>query len=167
VSEATLDRVRHAVRVGPAVQVAVKGVPEPVTVYELTGVTGEAAIDPRDAPAVALAAVDLPAVAQVVGEGKRIDETRHPIRVTRVGRDALELVAGDTLPGDALDLKVIVDFGDGGASDGSYVRIAARAPSDQPARPGTWLRAVFTSLAEADRAHIDRLVEAVGAGRGR
>jgi hypothetical protein len=101
-----------------------------------------------------------------VGEGKRIDETRHTVRVTRIGRDAIELVASDTLPGDAMDLKVLVDFGNGGASDGSYVRIAARAPSDQPTLSGTRLRAVFTSLAEADRAHIDRLVDAAIARAG-
>jgi class 3 adenylate cyclase len=165
-SEASLGRVRHVVSVGPGIQVAVKGVPEPVTVYELTGVTGEAGIDSRDEPAATLAEVDLPAVALVVGEGKRIDETRHAVRVTRIGRDAIELVASDTLPGNALDLKVLVDFGHGGASDGSYVRIAARAPSDQPHLPGTWLRAVFTSLAEADRAHIDRLVDAAIARAG-
>ena len=41
-SDATLARVRHVVTVGAGIQVAVKGVPEPVTVYELTGVTGEA-----------------------------------------------------------------------------------------------------------------------------
>ena len=73
-SEATLGRVRHVVSVGPGIQVAVKGVPEPVTVYELTGVTGEAGIDAPDDQG-GLAEVDLPAVALVVGEGKRIDET--------------------------------------------------------------------------------------------
>jgi hypothetical protein len=144
----------------------VKGVPEPVTVYELTGVTGEAGIDSRDEQAATLAEVDLPAVALVVGEGKRIEETRHKVRVTRIGRDAIELVASDTLPGNAMDLKVLVDFGNGEASDGSYVRIAARAPSDQPALPGTRLRAVFTSLAESDRAQIERLVDAAVARAG-
>jgi hypothetical protein len=166
-SEATLGRVRHVVSVGPGIQVAVKGVPEPVTVYELTSVTGEAGIDSRDEQAATLAEVDLPAVALVVGEGKRIDETRHTVRVTRIGRDAIELVASDTLPASPLDLKVIVDFG-GGATGGSYVRIAARGPSDRPGRPGTLVRAVFTSLDESDLAHIDRLLgaEITQAGAG-
>jgi len=138
-----------------------------VTVYELTGVTGEAGIDSRDEQAATLAEVDLPAVALVVGEGKRIDETRHTVRVTRIGRDAIELVASDTLPASPLDLKVIVDFG-GGATGGSYVRIAARGPSDRPGLPGTLVRAVFTSLDESDLAHIDRLLgaEITQAGAG-
>jgi hypothetical protein len=58
------------------------------------------------------------------------------------------------------DLKLIVDFGDGGATDGSYVRVAAREPSDRPELPGTLIRAVFTSLDESDRARIDRLLGA-------
>src|SRR5262249_54382134 len=69
-------------------------------------------------------------------------------------------------PDPALDLKVLVDFGDGAASGGSYVRIAARGRSDRPGQPGTLLRAVFTSLAEPDRAPIDRLLEAAAARAG-
>jgi hypothetical protein len=166
-SAATLVRVRHVVTVGAGIQVAVKGVPEPVTVYELTGVTGEAGIDAPDDQA-GLAEVDLPAVALVVGEGKRIDETRHPVRVTRIGRAAVELVASAALPASPLDLKVIIDFGDGAAPGESYVRIAARGPSDRPGRPGTLIRAVFTSLDEAGRTRIERLLgaETTEAGAG-
>jgi class 3 adenylate cyclase len=158
-SEATLARVRDVVSVGAGIQVAVKGVPEPVTVYELRGVAGEAATEAPDDQG-ALAEVDLPAVALVVGEGKRIDETRHRLRVTRIGRDAIELVASASLPPSSLDLKVIVDFGDGDASDGSYVRIAARESTDRLGLPGALIRAVFTFLNESDRAHIDRLLGA-------
>ena len=150
-SEATLNRVRHLVSVGPGSQVAVKGVPEPVTVYALRGVTGEEAMDAPDEDE-ALAEVDLPAVAHVVGEGKRVDETPHPIRVTRIGRTAVEFVANAALPTTHSDLKLVVDFGDGGASDGSYVRVAAREPSDRLGPAGARIRAVFTSLAEADLA---------------
>jgi hypothetical protein len=156
-SEATLARVRRGVTVGAGIQVAVKGVAEPVVVYELLGVTGEAGIDAPDDPGTQ-AEVDLPAVALVVGEGKRIDETRHPVRVTRIGCDAIELVSSASLPPSSLDLKVIVDFGDGDASDGSYVRIAARESSDRLGLPGALIRAVFTFLNESDRAHIDRLL---------
>jgi adenylate cyclase len=159
-SEATLGRVRHVVSVGPGIQVAVKGVPEPVTVYELTGVTGEAGIDRPDDGGSAVAEVDLPGVALVVGEGKRIDETPHLVRVTRIGRATVEFVARAALPMPHSDLKLIVDFGDGGATDGSYVRVAAREPSDRPGLPGTLIRAVFTSLDESDRARIDRLLGA-------
>ena len=172
-SEATLDRVRHLVSVGPGSQVAVKGVPEPVTVYALRGVTGEGAMDAPDDEA--LAEVDLPAVAHVVGEGKRVDGTAHPIRVTRIGRTAVEFVANAALPATYSDLKLVVDFGDGGATDGSYVRVAAREPSDRLGPAGTRIRAVFTSLAEADRradrpsgrrpAHADRRGQPVSLGR--
>ena len=164
-SEATLDRVRHLVSVGPGSQVAVKGVPEPVTVYALRGVTGEEAMDASDEDE-ALVEVDLPAVARVVGEGKRVDGTSHPVRVTRIGRTAVEFVANAALPATHSDLKLVIDFGDGGATDGSYVRVAAREPSDRLGPAGTRIRAVFTSLAEADRARIDRLVDAEPARTG-
>ena len=139
---------------------AVKGVPEPVTVYELTGVTGEAGIDAPDDQA-GLAEVDLPAVALVVGEGKRIDETPHLVRVTRIGRATVELVASAALADAPSDLKLIVDFGDGGRARRELrPRIAAREPSDRPGLPGTLIRAVFTSLDESDRARIERLLGA-------
>jgi class 3 adenylate cyclase len=56
VSEATLVRTRHVLRVGPPRQVVVKGSVDPVTVYEVLGITGEAGTDPSrlerpDAPA--------------------------------------------------------------------------------------------------------------------
>jgi class 3 adenylate cyclase len=164
-SEATLARVRSVVTVGPGIQVAVKGVPQPVTVYELTGVAGEPPIE-RPGGDDALAPVDLPGVALVVGEGKRIDERRHPVRVTGIGRDAVELIAGDALPASALDLKLLVDFGDGGAGIGSYVRVAAREDASRPGLSGTRIRAVFTSLEESDRAHIEALLQAAAAGAG-
>ena len=167
-SEATLDRVRDLVSVGPGSQVDVKGVPEPVTVYALRGVTGEDGMDAPD-EGQTLAEVDLPAVARVVGEGKRVDGTHHPVRVIRIGRSAVEFVASAALPTTHADLKLAIDFGDGGATDGSYVRVAAREPSGRPGPAGTRVRAVFTSLAEADLARIDRLIAAeparTGAGR--
>ena len=76
-SQATLDRVRPLVTVGPGSQVAVKGVPEPVTVYALRGVAGEEGMAAPD-EGETLVEVDLPAVARVVGEGKRVDETASP-----------------------------------------------------------------------------------------
>ena len=125
--------------------------------YALRGVTGEEAMEVSDET---LVEADLPAVARVVGEGKRVDGTSHPVRVTRIGRTAVEFVANAALPTTHSDLKLVVDFGDGGATDGSYVRVAAREPSDRLGPAGTRIGAVFTSLAEADRAHIDRLVDA-------
>ena len=150
-SQATLDRVRPLVTVGPGSQVAVKGVPEPVTVYALRGVAGEEGMAAPD-EGETLVEVDLPAVARVVGEGKRVDETASPVRVIRIGRSAVEFVASAALPTTHADLKLAIDFGDGGATDGSYVRVAAREPSDRLGPAGTRVRAVFTSLAEADLA---------------
>ncbi|HEY7138918.1 MAG TPA: adenylate/guanylate cyclase domain-containing protein [Methylomirabilota bacterium] len=164
-SEATLDRVRHLAQVGPGTRVTVKGVPEPVTVYELQGVTGEERAEAPD-EGEAWAAVDLPAVAHIVGDGKRVDETPYPVRVTRIGRAAVELVTSDAAPVSHSDLKLFVDFGDGGATDGSYVRIAAREPSARLGPGGARVRAVFTFLAEADRVCIDRLTDRRAAGTG-
>ena len=84
----------------------------------------------------------------------------------RIGRSAVEFVASAALPTTHADLKLAIDFGDGGATDGSYVRVAAREPSDRLGPAGTRVRAVFTSLAEADLLHIDRLVDAQPARPG-
>ena len=151
-SEATLERVRHLVSVGPPSQVAVKGAPEPVTVYELRDVAGEDAAAPSSVGGT-LAAVDLPAVVHVL-EGKRVDGTPHPVRVTSIGRDAVEPLAALELSAAYPDLKLYLDFGDGAPGEGSYVRVAARETG--PA--GTRVRAVFTSLAESDRARLERLL---------
>jgi class 3 adenylate cyclase len=151
-SEATLERVRHLVSVGPPSQVAVKGVPEPVTVYELRDVAGEDAAAPSSGGGT-LAAVDLPAVVHVL-EGKRVDGTPHPVRVTSIGRDAVELLAPLELPAAYPDLKLYLDFGDGAPGEGSYVRVAARETGPS----GMRVRAVFTSLAESDRVRLERLL---------
>ncbi len=164
VSESTLERVRHLVSVGPGTAVAVKGVPEPVVVYELQGVVGEEGLDGSGDNA--LAPVDLPATARVVDETKRVDEAAHAVRVTRIGREAVELVTRAPLPPSRPDLLLAVDFGDGASPGGSYVRVAAREPADPLDPAALRIRAVFTSLAESDRAHIDRLVAALPAGSG-
>jgi sigma-B regulation protein RsbU (phosphoserine phosphatase) len=162
-SAATLERVRPLVTVGPGSQVAVKGVPEPVTVYELRGVAGEEAMAEPEGGG-ALAEVDLPALVHVV-EGKRVDETAHRVRLTRLGRDAVEFVTGAALPVDYPDLKLVADLGPGARAAESYVRVAARGPWDDAGVAGTRVRAVFTSLAEDDRARIERLVARQAADR--
>jgi class 3 adenylate cyclase len=158
-SEATLDRVRHLVNVGPGHQVEVKGVTEPVTVYELRGVAGADVTATPDESEIVVE-VDLPAILRVVGEGKRIDEVPHPARVCRIGRAAVELITSATLPALPVDLKLVIDFGDGAVTDGSYVRVASREVSDGPEAAGARMRAVFTYLTEIDRTRIDRLVVA-------
>ena len=64
------------------------------------------------------------------------------------------------------DLKLVVDFGAGAPADGSYVRVAAREPWAAGA-PARRIRAVFTSLAEVDRARIERLLGPGVVGRAR
>jgi sigma-B regulation protein RsbU (phosphoserine phosphatase) len=155
VSAATLERVRELVTVGPASQVAVKGVPEPVTVYELRGVVGDEAWTAPESD-TALAEVDLRAAAHAV-VGKRIDETPHPVRVTRLGPAAVEFVTGAALPAGHPDLKLVMDLDPGAPSTECYVRVSAREPLAGAGAPDTRVRAVFTSLAEADRERIDRL----------
>ncbi len=155
-SAATLERVRHMVTVGPGTQVAVKGVPEPVTVYELRGVAGEEAATSPASDGV-LAEVILPAVAHVIFE-KRVDETPHPVRVIRLGRSAVEFVAGAALTAAHPDLKLVLDLGPGVPAVESYVRVAAREPWADDGPGGTRIRAVFTSLAEVDRERIEQLV---------
>jgi hypothetical protein len=86
--------------------------------------------------------------------------------VTRIGHAGVELVTRAPLPPTRPDLLLAVDFGDGGPAGGSYVRVAAREPADPLEPAALRIRAVFTSLAEAARLRIDRLVRAQAAGSG-
>jgi hypothetical protein len=82
-----------------------------------------------------VAEVDLPGVTLVVGEGKRRDAPL--VRVTRIGRATVEFVARTALPMPHSDLKLIVDFGGGGRTDGSYIPSPLASPGivpDCPAR---------------------------------
>ena len=112
-----------------------------------------------------LAEVDLPAVARVVGgQARRRDPSpgpRDPHRSRRRGVRRERGVAGDPRGPEAGHR-----LRDGGATDGSYVRVAAREPSGRPGPAGTRVRAVFTSLAEEDLARIDRLIAAEPARTG-
>jgi hypothetical protein len=127
-----------------------------VTVYELQAVVGEEALPPSG-EAEALAEVDLPAVVYTL-DGKRVDETPYPVRVTRIGHGAVELLAAVDLPSTSPDLKLILDFGDGAPGAGSYVRVSGREPSHGAGPAGARIHGVFTSLAEPDRTRIGRLL---------
>ena len=91
---------------------------------------------------------------------KRVDETPHPARVTRLGRDGVELVTGAALSPAHVDLKLLMDLEPGQPATESYVRVAARQPREGAGPPGTRISAVFTSLAETRPRALERVVDA-------
>jgi adenylate cyclase len=153
-SDALLSRVTDVERVGPASSVSLEGIGEPVVVFELRGVTGEEHPTAAAASAEPGVAVDLAASCYRV-EGKRVVEPAHRVRLTRLGVAGVEFEAAADCPADARDVKLMIDFGRREAGAGSDARAAKRQPRDAG---GVWVQAVFTALAEVDRARIDTLV---------
>jgi class 3 adenylate cyclase len=147
-----LERARHVARAGPPRPVAFKGVGGEVLVYELQGIAGEDAA-PGPTAAAPASTVDLPAACYRV-EGKRVAGWAAGVRVTRLGVRDVHFEAPADLVADVLDVKLVIDFGDGRTGRGSYARLAARAPlgpaPDAPVR----VTAVFTALDDADRERI-------------
>jgi adenylate cyclase len=149
-SQEMLDPVNPIVRVGAAREVSLKGIAAPIPVYELQGVEGEDAIPSARRP-VSTADVKLAADLYRL-DGKRLVGTPLRVGVTRLGLEAVQFETEAPLPEDTLDVKLIIDFGDGQMSPGSYARIAERSPVVPDAR--LRVDAVFTALDEADRQRI-------------
>jgi adenylate cyclase len=155
-SSQLLARVTDLARVGPPTSASLKGIAEPVLVFELLGLVGED--EPRgDTPTTAdvTAAVDLPAACYPV-DAKRVAEQAHRVRVTRLGLARVEFEADAAFPDDAFDVKLVIEFGSDAAGNGSYARTAARRSTPG----GLRVEAVFTALDERDGAYITALVAA-------
>jgi class 3 adenylate cyclase len=150
-----LARVTGIARVGPPVAASVKGIPDPVLVFELRGVAGAEDAAEAGTPE-AQAAVDLPATFYPV-DAKRVDDQARPARVRRLSLTRVELEAPAGLVDDVFDLKLLIDFGDDSPGGGSYARVAARRPAADAVR----VEAVFTALDDRDARRISALVAAV------
>jgi adenylate cyclase len=150
-----LARVAEIARVGPPTPANLKGIPDPVLVFELRGVAGaEDAVEAGTPQAEA--AVDLPATFHPV-DAKRVDDQARPGRVRRLSLTRVELEAPAELVDDVFDLKLVIDFGDDSPGGGSYARLAARRPAAGAVR----VDAVFTALDDRDARRISALVAAV------
>jgi hypothetical protein len=155
-SSQLLARVTDVARVGPPTSASLKGIAEPVLVFELLGLVGED--EPRgdtSTTADVTAAVDLPAACYPV-DAKRVAQQAQPVRVTRLGLARVEFEADAAFPDDAFDVKLVIEFGSDAAGNGSYARTAARRSTPG----GLRVEAVFTALDERDGAYITALVAA-------
>jgi adenylate cyclase len=148
-----LARVTAIAEVGPPTSVSLKGIAEPVLVFELRGVAGEADVEP-DVDSGAAATVDLRAACYPV-DAKRVGERARPVRVTRLSLARVEFEADDAFPADAFDVKLVIEFADG-VGAGSYARAATRRSVDD----GVHVDAVFTALDGRDAERITALVAA-------
>ena len=155
-SREMLERVEAIVRVGPPHTETLKGIAEPVVVYELLGVAGEES-GPAPSPAGPAADVRLPAACYRV-QDKRVVEPAHRVQVTRLGLEGVAFEAAADLPAETFDVKLVIEFGDGLSGSGSYARVATR----RLVAAAVHVEAVFTALDEADRRRIATRLE----GRG-
>lgn len=157
VSAATWACIADVAEAEPPIEVAVKGLTEPLVLHSLLALHGRwpgarpAAED--EGTAGASARVDLPGVCWVI-EGKTVSQESLPVRVVRVSRQRFEL----TLPVPLVPLanvRLRVRFpGAGGESRDLYAKVVGVESKD-----GAHLARVhLTSVDEADRRAIESLI---------
>ena len=155
VSAATWECIRDVAEADPPIAVAVKGLTEPLVLHALRALSGRwpGALPPGadDGPGIA---VDLPGLCWVI-EGKTVSRDAWPVRVTRVGRQRLDLVVEHALAPLA-NVRLRIRYpGAGGESRDLYAKVTGASAADGAHRASVHL----TSVDEADRRAIDALIE--------
>jgi hypothetical protein len=148
-----LARVTELARVGPPASANLKGIAGPVLVFALQGLAGEDEPAAAATAAAPTAAVDLPAACYAV-DAKRVTAQARRVRITRLGLERVEFQTDREFPAEAFDVKLVIEFADGAAGNGSYARAAGR----QPSADGLQVEAVFTALDAGDAARITAVV---------
>jgi hypothetical protein len=80
----------------------------------------------------------------------------HPrqVRLTRLGLARVEFEADRDFPDDAVDVKLVIEFGEGVPGNGSYARAAAR----RPVAAGIQVEALLTALDPHDAERLTAVV---------
>ncbi len=99
---------------------------------------------------------ELRTVSIVMSDLRGFSALSERVRVTRLGLARVEFEADGTVPDDAFDVKLVIEFADGAAGNGSYARAAAR----RPVAAGVQVAAVFTALDAGDAERITAVVAA-------
>jgi len=147
VTAATLAELGSLARVGPSMAIEVKGLSEPLTLYELQGLGGRfAQTDPAATPAERQAEIELPLECWLI-DGKIVRADPVAGRIVRLGRREA-LAALDPPPAPLTNVKLRLRFPPpidrrseaiyakviGGAADGRVrLRLTAVGPADEQA----------------------------------
>ena len=160
----TYDKVSAVAEVGPALPVEVKGIREPLLLYELHALRGRYARrrPEPDGGDGALAAVDLPIRCWVI-EGKTVKPEALTGRAIRLGPRRLEarLDAGQPPLAPLTNVRLRLTFPAlGQDSEDVYGKVVGSEPGVQGAR----VRIGFTSVTAADQQILESLQRALGGG---
>jgi len=152
VTAATYEAIRDVAEVAEPVAVQVKGLAEPLTLYELQGLGGRYAPPRVDLVRDPETTVSLPVRCRVI-EGKIVGTETIDGETVRLG--SRELVARlDTALPALTNLTLRIAYPDGGESLDIYGKITRLEPSDG----APLVRIHFTSMTPADTRAIERLV---------
>jgi class 3 adenylate cyclase len=159
VTAATHARIQELAQVAPPLAVAVKGLAEPLRLYELRGLTGRFAQAPGPEPPDAARVVEVawPVTCWVIEE-KIVRGEALAGTVRRVGRHHLAVQLDATLT-PLTNVRLRLDYaGLGRSSDDVYGKVLGEEPGD---RRGL-VRIHLTSVTDADRLVLDDVLDTPG-----
>ncbi|PYM63891.1 MAG: hypothetical protein DMD79_07585 [Candidatus Rokuibacteriota bacterium] len=153
----TYERIRGVAEVGPPIPVEVKGIREPLLLYELRALGGRypRRLPEADTAGAALAPVDLPVACWVI-EGKTIRPEAFTGRVTRLGPRRLEARFGahSAILAPLTNVRLRLTFSTlGQDSEDLYGKVIA----GEPGSDGTLTRIGLTSVTAADQLILESL----------
>jgi class 3 adenylate cyclase len=153
----TYERIRGVAEVGPPIPVEVKGIREPLLLYELRALGGRypRRLPEGDTAGAALAPVDLPVACWVI-EGKTIRPEAFTGRVTRLGPRRLEARFGahSAILAPLTNVRLRLTFSTlGQDSEDLYGKVVA----GEPGSDGTLTRIGLTSVTAADQLILESL----------
>src|SRR3989441_11294150 len=153
----TYERIRGVAEVGPPIPVEVKGIREPLLLYELRALGGRypRRLPEADTAGAALAPVDLPVACWVI-EGKTIRPEAFTGRVTRLGPRRLEARFGahSAILAPLTNVRLRLTFSAlGQDSEDLYGKVVA----SEPGADGTLTRIGLTSVTAADQLILESL----------
>jgi adenylate cyclase len=155
----THERIRDIAEVAPPVTVAVKGLTEPLRLYELRGLAGRfaQARDPRPVEPDPSVDVTWPVTCWVIEE-KIVRGETLPGTVRRLGRHHLAVRLDATLP-PLTNVRLRVHYpGLGRSSDDVYGKVLG----DEPGDGHRLTRIHLTSVTDADRKVLDDVLDTAG-----
>ena len=153
----TYERLGGVAEVGPPIPVEVKGIREPLLLYELRALGGRypRRLPEADTAGAALAPVDLPVACWVI-EGKTIRPEAFTGRVTRLGPRRLEARFGahSAILAPLTNVRLRLTFSTlGQDSEDLYGKVIA----GEPGSDGTLTRIGLTSVTAADQLILESL----------
>ncbi|MBI3458195.1 MAG: HAMP domain-containing protein [Candidatus Rokubacteria bacterium] len=154
VSPDTYERVRPLVRVRGTVTAQFKGVEQPITLYDVSGLAGDYRLFLPETTEEVFAALRPPLpIACFPIEGKTVSTTAVAGSLRRLGATGADIVL-ETPVATHTNLKIVLDLAAAGKPYELYAKVLAPA-ADQGDDHGTPVHVAFTSVSEEAKAFLD------------